>query len=118
MIISIIALGLLGSMSNPVHAKSRKDRAEQKRERRERRDSALPGVLVGAGAGGTIAAVAGSAQWAPLGIVGGGIAGYFLIKAMRNNNRERVSHRKSIETKGRPHITETPQTDKKYEGKQ
>ena len=118
MIFAIIALGLLGTITSPALARPRNKKAKQEQERPRKRDSALPGVLMGAGTGGVIAGVAGSAKWAPLGIVGGAVAGYLLIRVIQKNKNERDSHTKPIKTNGRPHIKRIPQPDKKYEGKQ
>ncbi len=55
-----------------------------------RRGKTAAAVIVGAGAGGTIAGIAGSAKWAPLGIVGGGIfAGLLARRILKNRAAER-----------------------------
>ncbi len=109
MIISIIALGLLGTITSPALARPRSKKAKQEQERPRKRDSALPGVLMGAGAGAAIGGLAArSAIYAIPGAAGGAILGYLLIRAMRKkNNNGRDTHTKPIKTEGRPHIKRT-----------
>lgn len=112
-ILTIVMLTLFATVVSPIDARTRRN---NHREQRDKNGGTALGVLAGAGTGGAIAGLAGSAKWVPLGLGVGAIGGYFLVKAIRSNRRGRVSHTKPIETKGRPHIR--PSYQKDYESKQ
>ena len=79
--IKIVLFALLGAAPClPLQAAS--DRAKK-----------AAGVLVGGGVGGTLAGVAGSAKWAPLGIVGGAIIGGLLARSIIKNRRRKAAER-------------------------
>jgi len=102
LILAIAALGLLAGPASSLEARNRKKRTDRTERRNNNgRGARVGGVLLGAGAGGGIAAAAGSAKWAALGAPLGGLAGYLLIRAIqkgRKNRRNREHKNKEMRT--------------------
>ncbi len=102
LILLIAALGLIAGPASSLEARSRKKRTDKTEKRDDNgRGARVGGVLLGAGAGGGIAAAAGSAKWAALGAPLGGLAGYFLVRAIqkgRKNRRNREHKNKEMRT--------------------
>lgn len=107
LILTIVALSLIACPISSLHAHKQDPKKEDSTFRGRRdRGGRVAGALGGAAVGGVVVGVAKSAKWAPLGIVGGGVAGYFLARAIqkgqRNKNGERTKQytsRKNMETK-------------------
>ena len=72
----LLGLGMTILHKHPIEAAS--DRAKT-----------ATGVIIGGGAVGGIAAIAGSAKWLPLGFVGGGIAGGLIARHIIRKRRQR-----------------------------
>lgn len=107
LILVITALGLIAGSASSLEARNRNKRTDKKEMKesvyakatpdKKRRDNGrgarVGGVLVGAGAGGGIAAAAGSAKWAALGAPLGGFAGYFLVRAIQKGRKNREARK-------------------------
>ncbi|TET36264.1 hypothetical protein E3J61_00915 [Candidatus Dependentiae bacterium] len=104
--IAIAPVGLLAGPASSLEARNRKktDKKEssQHRNNKDGRGGRTAGALVGAGVVGTAVGVgASSAGWGLLGAAGGGIAGYFLVRAIqkgRKNRRNREHKNKEMRT--------------------
>ena len=113
-ILTMTVLGLLATIASPIHARNRSKKSgleTSRRRDRDRKAGTAAAVLTGAGAGGLAVGLASRSKWAPLGVVGGAIAGYLLIRAIRKNRKGRVSHTQKIQTKGRRHVRQQEQMD-------
>ncbi len=106
LILAIAAVGLLAGPASSLEARrsKRTDKKEssQHRNNKDGRGGRAAGTLVGAGVVGTVVGVgASSAGWGLLGAAGGGIAGYFLVRAIqkgRRNRRNREHKNKEMKT--------------------
>ncbi len=75
----VLVFGLAVSLMHKRSAQAASDRAKT-----------ATGIIFGGGVGATIAGVAGSAKWAPLGFGVGGLAGGLMVRAIRKRRQRRA----------------------------
>ncbi len=105
---AILTITILGLLAGAAHSLDARRNNHRRNNNHTDRNTAV-GILAGAGTGGVIAGVAGSAKWVPLGIVGGAIGGYFLIKALRSNYNNRSARTNPTQTTEQRHVRQTYQ---------
>lgn len=107
LILAIAALGLIAGSANSLEASHRKKQTNKTETSKKHRDNdgrggRAAGALGGAAVVGISAGVgASSVGWGVLGAAGGGIAGYFLVRAIqkgRKNRRNREHKNKEMKT--------------------
>ncbi len=88
MLVGILLLGVAVALFNKQSIHATSDRAKK-----------VAGVFIGGGAGGGIAAIAGSAKWFPLGFGVGGLAGGLIARRVIRNRRRRRENATPYESK-------------------